>query len=541
MMKQIFVIALVMINIFIIHSRSNDAVESNYLKIILENYKDQPKKEVFKAYHKLYEKKYDLNTEEGLSRYRIFKDNLKFIEETNTKNLAFKLGIGPFTDLTNEEFKEKHLMKTNDLLKLIKSESDHVNTIEAQGDMNFKLGITKIDWTSTFRPVLKQGNCGSCWAFATVAALEGNYQKNFGDYLELSHQQLVDCDTYDSGCNGGWPSNTLTYVKENGLVFESSYPYTSGYNGYENTCQLSSNHNPNYILDSAEECTYGYCRRSSILSMLSRGPLIGVMDAEGNGYFKDYKSGILDIPCSQINHAINIIGVDSDAVSGYYIGRNSWGKDWGENGNFRMRFNDSTQSCLMDVTAWRPNVKRISNPIPPPPTPACARLYSSCYAQGTSYDICSSTPNYNGLSASFTIGTAKKVRFYLSEKCRGSYFTYDDDISCLADTSVASFSNQIKSTLVDWDLETPPAGCVWVYSGCCFTNERREFCNSIPNLAHFGFSNKISSIRLGSGVISATLADDTYYYGSRITYSSKDVSCIHPVLESRIISLKINK
>jgi hypothetical protein len=36
----------------------------------------------------------------------------------------------------------------------------------------------------------------------------------------------VDCDSEDSGCDGGMPDRALDYVVANGLVTNASYPYT---------------------------------------------------------------------------------------------------------------------------------------------------------------------------------------------------------------------------------------------------------------------------------------------------------------------------
>ena len=70
-----------------------------------------------------------------------------------------------------------------------------------------------------------------------MAALESWYSHNTGTTpINLSEQQLVDCDSDNYGCNGGWPWKSLRHLANNGggAVAEADYPY----NGRDNSCNV---------------------------------------------------------------------------------------------------------------------------------------------------------------------------------------------------------------------------------------------------------------------------------------------------------------
>jgi len=206
-----------------------------------------------------------------------------------------------------------------------------------------------VDHRASFRPVRDQGGCGSCWAFGTTAAIEGNYGIKYNvkqpiqDYLSV--QQLIDCDTGDQGCNGGWFANAMNFFKTKYPIFESNYPYEQQ-NG---TCREAGKSIFNGIRITSY--TYTYNPDGQFNSLLL-GPIAGAIDA--NDSFAAYTSGIFDAPCGPaVNHAIVIVGYN--LADGAWIVRNSWGAGWGESGYMRVKENlANNNSCMVGRYGYRP-------------------------------------------------------------------------------------------------------------------------------------------------------------------------------------------
>jgi len=73
---------------------------------------------------------------------------------------------------------------------------------------------------------LVPNSCGSCWAFSAAQNIEGAWFLAGNELTKLSPQQLVDCDTLDCGCFGGFPYRAYNWlIKNNGIAKEDDYSY----------------------------------------------------------------------------------------------------------------------------------------------------------------------------------------------------------------------------------------------------------------------------------------------------------------------------
>jgi cathepsin L len=170
----------------------------------------------------------------------------------------------------------------------------------------------------------------SCWAFATVATIEGLYWIKTGKLVPLSEQQLVDCDQYDGGCNRGYYHRAMKWVIENGgLTTAAEYPYKAA----RGTCKRAK---PAVTIKGHVAVPPG--NELTLQRAVSTQP-IGVAIEIGAG-MQFYKSGVYSGPCgTKLEHAVTAVGYGVDASTGhkYWIVKNSWGQTWGENGFIRMR------------------------------------------------------------------------------------------------------------------------------------------------------------------------------------------------------------
>lgn len=242
-----------------------------------------------------------------------YEDNVKLIDELNAADNGAEFRVNQFAGMTSDEFRQTYLTRNAD-----KADNSSVSVTPIILDSSLTVTAGKM-WSAT--PVRDQGSCGSCWAFAAVAAIEGSAIAQLGVNKDLSEQYVLDCSGAGN-CGGGNEVQALGALKGYAIATESSYPYR----GSQTQCSGGT------------ACGFGISdvmvgspsSDSTLASMLNSAALTAGVDGELWTY---YNGGVVTGPDScSVNHAVYIVGYTSD----YYKIKNSWGTGWGEGGYIRL-------------------------------------------------------------------------------------------------------------------------------------------------------------------------------------------------------------
>ncbi|XP_058758097.1 senescence-specific cysteine protease SAG39-like [Vicia villosa] len=276
-------------------------------------------------YNKVYK-----DRQEREKRLETFTKNVNYIEAFNNADNTYKLGINEFADLTNEEF----IASRNKFKGHVCSSITRTTTFKYE---NVSAIPSTVDWRKkgAVTPVKNQGQCGCCWAFSAVAATEGIHQLSTGKLISLSEQELVDCDTKgeDQGCEGGLMDNAFKFIIQNhGLDTEAEYPYQ----GVDGTCNANKASVYAATITGYEDVPAN--NEQALQKAVANQPISVAIDASGSD-FQFYKSGVFTGSCgTELDHGVTAVGygVSNDGTK-YWLVKNSWGTDWGEEGYIMMQ------------------------------------------------------------------------------------------------------------------------------------------------------------------------------------------------------------
>jgi C1A family cysteine protease len=353
--------------------------------------------ELFKSFKESHNRKYESETEEQ-ERYEAFKSNLAIINKMNSVNPLAFFGINQFADITEKErrsmrmtkkFSDYNYLKASLPKEILDNAPYGTPSISRDKTEQSKLKASDVDmftdmvgwiteddcaackmypelsvfnlnnmplsfdWRTKYEtPVGSQGGCGSCWTFSTAGDVEGKWFLATGEVIELSKQQLVACDQnvgLSEGCNGGLPLEAYQYIARiGGLTSEADYPYKSicaGCNGYYSgtpTCDVDQ---VTAGLQSSSVAHVGGWQAVALgeeyesllaTALVKNGPISILLNADGMEY---YLYGIADAvdecDSNYLDHAVVLVGFGIEDGVSYWIIKNSWATDWGEDGYFR--------------------------------------------------------------------------------------------------------------------------------------------------------------------------------------------------------------
>ncbi|XP_012673532.2 cathepsin K isoform X1 [Clupea harengus] len=293
-------------------------------------------------------KEYNGLGEEAIRR-TIWEKNMQLIEAHNQEYElgihTYELGMNHLGDMTTEEITEKmtglQMPMYRDLNNTFTADLSDYQRLPKSVDYRKQGYVT---------PVKNQGSCGSCWAFSSCGALEGQLMKTTGQLVDLSPQNLVDCVTENYGCGGGYMTIAFDYVKNNsGIDSEQAYPYV----GQDQACAYSKSGKA-AACRGFKEIKEGD-ERALTVAVAKVGPVSVGIDATLST-FAFYKRGVYyDRDCNKddINHAVLAVGYGITAKGKkFWIVKNSWGEDWGKKGYILMARNRNNACGIANLASY---------------------------------------------------------------------------------------------------------------------------------------------------------------------------------------------
>ncbi|KAG9509975.1 Cathepsin L, partial [Fragariocoptes setiger] len=343
-MKVIIIVALVVIAIGVSISESRNVTYRDVLNAEWESFKTT------------YNKTYSSPSEEKY-RFKIFLDNRLKIAQHNKRAAdgqhTYTLAHNQFTDMESSEIVRIMNGYKPKLFSEIKSNGVPYESKVISEDADLPRNQ---DWRrhGYVTPVKDQGQCGSCWAFSSTGALEGQHYRKTGNLISLSEQNLIDCSAKygNQGCNGGLMELAFEYIHDNhGVDTENSYPYEA-HNG---KCRFKNRtvgaDDKGYVeIPSGNE-------KKLMQAVATIGPVSVAIDASQES-FHFYDSGVYNEPrcgndADNLDHGVLVIGYGEDPVGGpYWIVKNSWSETWGDSGYIKMARNRDNQCGIATKASY---------------------------------------------------------------------------------------------------------------------------------------------------------------------------------------------
>ncbi|KAL9649577.1 hypothetical protein ABK040_003254 [Willaertia magna] len=321
--------------------------------------------------------------------------NFQIIKQVNSNpKSTWKAGI-------NKKFINKNLKYAKQLLGLrgmskdtpVRYNEEEMKMIErynrAKAYYQTKFGKLKVSvpdqfdsrtqWPGCVHPIRNQEQCGSCWAFSASEVLSDrfciatfNRSQAEGGRIDvvLAPQDMVSCNWYNMGCDGGILNLAWLYLEHTGIVPDACLPYVSGSGNVPSCPKTCVNGNyTNVALNSVKYKAstfhnlglFEFWERELKIQeeIIARGPVQTGFSVYQD--FMNYKSGVYSHQTGSFlgGHAVKIVGWGVDKGTPYWIVANSWGPDWGLDGFFWMKRGNNECSIESGAIAGPADLKNV--------------------------------------------------------------------------------------------------------------------------------------------------------------------------------------
>uniref|UniRef100_A0ACB8G9J9 Uncharacterized protein n=2 Tax=Sphaerodactylus townsendi TaxID=933632 RepID=A0ACB8G9J9_9SAUR len=298
--------------------------------------------QLFQDFMVQYNKSYR-SPKETHHRFKVFVQNFKVSHDLQASELGTaEYGVTQFSDLTEREFEEMfgipHPIEAPTHNWMAKPLRAHL--------------ALSCDWRKfgAITEVKNQGKlCRSCWAFAAASNIEALWNIHRRTPRNVSVQELIDCTGGIDSCKGGYVWDAfLTVINRSGLSSSRLYPYAEK----DQRCQ----HYHKRVVTGIE----GYeilprDERDMAEMVASQGPVTALFNMKP---LQLYKNGVIrrttkDCSKDHPDHFALIVGYGQvprqrgSPAQRYWIIQNSWGKEWGEKGYFRLHRGDNACGIAM--------------------------------------------------------------------------------------------------------------------------------------------------------------------------------------------------
>ena len=274
--------------------------------------------------------------------------NMKNKEKKPMENIFLK------NDLLRE--KDSHFVTNKDeILKYINSSLDEIDEKRLPRNWDWR----DVGGENYYSEEILQGGCGSCYVISTISILESRLRiKTLNkDQTKLSVQFPLSCSFYTEGCRGGFPIVLGKFFHDFEIVPKECFEYKTNDYDCENVCDYKQYKKKYFVSD------YGYIggfygAANEVLMMKelrARGPITG--NIKSPLMFSMYSGGIFssqelrenaskglnyrrlyddNIFYQQVGHSTTIVGYGEENGVKYWICMNSYGKNWGDNGYYKV-------------------------------------------------------------------------------------------------------------------------------------------------------------------------------------------------------------